>query len=110
MGFEGVASLREREERELEPCLKSTRICVNGKFEFTNPEKFFSERSKSSFSKPFLSLFQRRDPSKMKDIYQDEDLTIPEGVKVTIKARTVVVEGPRGTLTKVSYCHVVDGK
>ncbi|ORX36942.1 putative 60S ribosomal protein l9 [Kockovaella imperatae] len=36
----------------------------------------------------------------MKDITSVETLTIPEGVTVTIKARKVTVEGPRGTLTK----------
>ncbi|KAI9673531.1 MAG: 60S ribosomal protein L9B [Trizodia sp. TS-e1964] len=36
----------------------------------------------------------------MKYIYSSESLTIPEGVKVQIKARVVTVEGPRGKLTK----------
>jgi len=36
----------------------------------------------------------------MKDITSVETLDIPEGVTVDIKARTIKVEGPRGTLTK----------
>ncbi|POW06457.1 hypothetical protein PSTT_08992 [Puccinia striiformis] len=38
--------------------------------------------------------------STMKDIYKDEELAVPEGVKITIRARTVTVEGPKGTLCK----------
>ena len=37
---------------------------------------------------------------KMKDLSSVEYLTIPEGVDVQLKARTVTVTGPRGTLTK----------
>ncbi|KAI8379459.1 ribosomal protein L6, alpha-beta domain-containing protein [Radiomyces spectabilis] len=36
----------------------------------------------------------------MKDIYKDDELTIPEGVQVSIKARNVTVKGPRGELSK----------
>ncbi|KAI8996930.1 ribosomal protein L6, alpha-beta domain-containing protein [Pilobolus umbonatus] len=36
----------------------------------------------------------------MKDIYKSDELSIPEGVKVTIKSRLVTVEGPRGVLNK----------
>ncbi|KAI7908223.1 ribosomal protein L6, alpha-beta domain-containing protein [Cokeromyces recurvatus] len=36
----------------------------------------------------------------MKDIYKQDELVIPEGVKVSIKSRQVTVEGPRGVLTK----------
>lgn len=36
----------------------------------------------------------------MKDISANENLVIPDGVTVTLKARTVTVEGPRGKLTK----------
>ncbi|CAO3613978.1 unnamed protein product [Cunninghamella blakesleeana] len=36
----------------------------------------------------------------MKDIYQDDELIIPQGVKVSIKSREVTVTGPRGTLKK----------
>jgi large subunit ribosomal protein L9e len=36
----------------------------------------------------------------MKDLSSVESITVPEGVTVTVKARTVTVEGPRGTLTK----------
>ncbi|KAG0142732.1 hypothetical protein CROQUDRAFT_49861 [Cronartium quercuum f. sp. fusiforme G11] len=36
----------------------------------------------------------------MKDIYKDEELVVPEGVKVTIKARQITVEGPKGKLVK----------
>ncbi|KAI8884937.1 ribosomal protein L6 [Backusella circina FSU 941] len=36
----------------------------------------------------------------MKDIFKQDELTIPEGVTVNIKSRQVTVEGPRGTLTK----------
>ncbi|KAI8457027.1 ribosomal protein L6, alpha-beta domain-containing protein [Phakopsora pachyrhizi] len=36
----------------------------------------------------------------MRDIYKDEELAVPENVKVSIKSRTVTVEGPRGKLIK----------
>lgn len=36
----------------------------------------------------------------MKDISAVESLVVPEGVTVTLKARKITVEGPRGTLTK----------
>ena len=36
----------------------------------------------------------------MKDITSVETLDIPEGVTVDVKARTIKVEGPRGSLTK----------
>ncbi|KAJ1990799.1 60S ribosomal protein L9B [Dimargaris cristalligena] len=36
----------------------------------------------------------------MKDIYKDDVINIPEGVTVSIKARDIKVEGPRGTLNK----------
>ena len=36
----------------------------------------------------------------MKDITSIETLDVPAGVTVNIKARTITVEGPRGTLTK----------
>ncbi|KAI8149732.1 ribosomal protein L6, alpha-beta domain-containing protein [Fennellomyces sp. T-0311] len=36
----------------------------------------------------------------MKDIYKDDELTIPEGVTVNVKSRVVNVKGPRGELTK----------
>lgn len=36
----------------------------------------------------------------MKYIHSEESLTIPEGVKVSIKSRLVTVEGPRGKLSK----------
>ncbi|KAI9250332.1 ribosomal protein L6, alpha-beta domain-containing protein [Sporodiniella umbellata] len=36
----------------------------------------------------------------MKDIYKQDELAIPEGVKVSIKSRQVTVEGPRGVLQK----------
>ncbi|KAH7116154.1 ribosomal protein L6, alpha-beta domain-containing protein [Dendryphion nanum] len=47
----------------------------------------------------------------MKYIHSEETLDIPEGVKVSIKTRNVVVEGPRGKLAKslghlaVSFSH-----
>ncbi|KAL1638226.1 60S ribosomal protein L9B [Neofusicoccum ribis] len=47
----------------------------------------------------------------MKYIHSSESLTIPEGVKVSIKTRVVTVEGPRGKLIKdlghlaVSFTH-----
>ncbi|ORX91855.1 large subunit ribosomal protein L9e, variant [Basidiobolus meristosporus CBS 931.73] len=41
----------------------------------------------------------------MKDIYKEEELTIPEGVTLDIKARVVRVKGPRGTLSK-DFHHV----
>jgi len=37
---------------------------------------------------------------KMKDVLQTEELSIPEGVTVEIKARQIIVTGPRGKLTK----------
>ncbi|KAG0274866.1 hypothetical protein BGZ95_009400 [Linnemannia exigua] len=43
--------------------------------------------------------------TKMKDIYKEEILAIPEGVKVEVKARQVTVTGPRGTLSK-NFRHV----
>ncbi|KAH9938215.1 60S ribosomal protein L9 [Fomitopsis serialis] len=36
----------------------------------------------------------------MKDVLKTEELDIPEGVEVSIKARQITVTGPRGTLTK----------
>lgn len=36
----------------------------------------------------------------MRDVLQTEELEIPEGVTVEIKARIITVTGPRGTLTK----------
>ncbi|KAI0736180.1 60S ribosomal protein L9 [Fomitopsis betulina] len=36
----------------------------------------------------------------MKDVIKTEELTIPEGVEVTIKSRQITVKGPRGTLSK----------
>ncbi|KIJ56624.1 hypothetical protein M422DRAFT_22776 [Sphaerobolus stellatus SS14] len=36
----------------------------------------------------------------MRDVLQIEELAIPEGVTVNIKARIINVEGPRGKLTK----------
>ncbi|KAI7865944.1 ribosomal protein L6, alpha-beta domain-containing protein [Spinellus fusiger] len=36
----------------------------------------------------------------MKDIYKDDELTIPTGVNVSVKARSVTVTGPRGELKK----------
>ncbi|GJJ07435.1 hypothetical protein Clacol_001637 [Clathrus columnatus] len=36
----------------------------------------------------------------MRDICQNEELTIPEGVNLSIKSRVIEVEGPRGRLTK----------
>ncbi|KDQ64607.1 hypothetical protein JAAARDRAFT_28246 [Jaapia argillacea MUCL 33604] len=36
----------------------------------------------------------------MRDVLKTEDLDIPEGVTVDIKARLITVTGPRGTLTK----------
>lgn len=37
----------------------------------------------------------------MKQIYKEEELDIPSGVTVSIKARCITVTGPRGTLQKV---------
>ncbi|VDB85437.1 unnamed protein product [Peniophora sp. CBMAI 1063] len=37
---------------------------------------------------------------KMRDVLKTEELTIPDGVDVTVKSRIITVSGPRGTLTK----------
>ncbi|KAG5555631.1 hypothetical protein RHGRI_006322 [Rhododendron griersonianum] len=36
----------------------------------------------------------------MKTILSSETMDIPEGVKITVKAKVIEVEGPRGTLTR----------
>lgn len=36
----------------------------------------------------------------MRDVLKTEELEIPENVDVSVKARVIVVKGPRGTLTK----------
>jgi len=36
----------------------------------------------------------------MRDVIKTEDLEIPEGVEIEVKARLITVTGPRGTLTK----------
>jgi large subunit ribosomal protein L9e len=36
----------------------------------------------------------------MRDLHTTEELTIPEGVDVSIKSRLIIVTGPRGTLKK----------
>lgn len=36
----------------------------------------------------------------MRDILKTEELDIPQGVEIIIKARLITVTGPRGTLTK----------
>ncbi|KAF7726358.1 hypothetical protein EC973_008938 [Apophysomyces ossiformis] len=36
----------------------------------------------------------------MRDIQKTDQLIIPDNVKVTVKARVITVEGPRGTLSK----------
>ncbi|GAA5990255.1 hypothetical protein JCM11641_001800 [Rhodosporidiobolus odoratus] len=36
----------------------------------------------------------------MKQVYQEEEVIIPEGVTVAVKARVITVTGPRGTLQK----------
>jgi len=36
----------------------------------------------------------------MRDVLKTEELDIPEGVDVTVKARIITVKGPRGTLNK----------
>ncbi|KAG4300556.1 hypothetical protein PCK1_003185, partial [Pneumocystis canis] len=41
----------------------------------------------------------------MKDIYKQQELIIPEGVCVNIKARVIHVSGPRGELVK-NFKHV----
>ncbi|KAF2768014.1 ribosomal protein L6 [Teratosphaeria nubilosa] len=52
----------------------------------------------------------------MRYIHSQEELTIPEGVKVHIKTRTVTVEGPRGKLVNnlghlsVSFSHPAKDK
>merc|ERR1711900_59855 len=55
--------------------------------------------------------FRQIHRSKMKYIHSEETLTVPEGVKVTIKSRLVTVEGPRGKLVKdLSHLAVVFGQ
>lgn len=41
----------------------------------------------------------------MKYIVSEQELEVPEGVNVDIKARTVTVKGPLGKLTK-SFRHI----
>ena len=36
----------------------------------------------------------------MRDILKTEELDVPEGVKVSIRSRLIVVEGPRGKIEK----------
>jgi len=36
----------------------------------------------------------------MRDVLKTEELTIPDGVDVSIRSRVIIVKGPRGTLTK----------
>ena len=36
----------------------------------------------------------------MRDVIKTEELEIPEGVAIEVKARLITVTGPRGTLTK----------
>ena len=36
----------------------------------------------------------------MRDILKTEELEVPEGVKVSIRSRLIVVEGPRGKIEK----------
>ena len=36
----------------------------------------------------------------MRDVIKTEELEIPEGVQIEVKARLITVTGPRGTLTK----------
>lgn len=38
--------------------------------------------------------------SQMRDVLKTEEIDIPEGVTVDIKARVIKVTGPRGSLTK----------
>lgn len=36
----------------------------------------------------------------MRDVLKTEELEIPDGIEVSVKARLISVTGPRGTLTK----------
>lgn len=36
----------------------------------------------------------------MRDVLKTEELVVPEGVTISVKARIITVTGPRGTLTK----------
>ncbi|GAO49377.1 hypothetical protein G7K_3528-t1 [Saitoella complicata NRRL Y-17804] len=63
-------------------------------FYFFNSTRSFSARA------PFRPQTPDDQAAKMKDIYKDETLAIPEGVTVEIKARIIKVTGPRGTLEK----------
>lgn len=40
---------------------------------------------------------------RMRSIYNDELLEVPQGVTADIKSRVITVEGPRGKLTKVCF-------
>ena len=52
----------------------------------------------------------------MRQILQSETVSIPNGVTARVKGRTVIIKGPRGTLTRnfkhltldiqVSTCHL----
>ena len=46
--------------------------------------------------KSFVEIFRR----KMKELNTFQLVKVPEGVEASVKARTVTVKGPRGSLTK----------
>jgi len=46
----------------------------------------------------------------MKYIFSQEQLVVPEGVKIHIRSRIVTVEGPRGTATTTVKKMLCDGQ
>ncbi|KAG0268221.1 hypothetical protein BGZ95_002554, partial [Linnemannia exigua] len=67
---------------------------------FRNEQVLTMGTRSASLAKLAVLQWQREPIDTMKDIYKEEILAIPEGVKVEVKARQVTVTGPRGTLSK----------
>ena len=68
--------------------------------------KLQEQEVKSDHTKCFCVLFSRGSLAVgtfrriMKEINTFQLVKVPEGVEATVKARTVTVKGPRGSLTK----------